>query len=351
VRVKLKGVNTAIVPLADGRKVTYYYAWRGGPRLKGEPGTPEFVASFNDAVAKRRAAPKGSMLSLLNDYQGSTDFTDLAKTTRRSYIPLIKRIEVAFGDLPLKALADRRVRGEFLAWRDRIASLSGRRQADYAWSVLARVISWGLNRGLVDANPCTNAGRLNRGNRREHIWSLEDEATFLTKAPKHLHLPLLMAVWTGQRQGDLLNATWHAYDGTHIRLKQSKTGARVTIPVGSPLKLALDAAKKERKGLFILVNSNGDKWTSDGFRCSWGKARVKAGITGVTFSDLRGTAVTRLALSGCTEAEIATLTGHSLKAVRSILEVHYLHRDPLLAEAAIRKLEQNLVQRMGQEND
>jgi len=49
--------------------------------------------------------------------------------------------------------------------------------------------------------------------------------------------------------------------------------------------------------------------------------------------------VTRLALAGCTEAEIATITGHSLRDVRSILDAHYLHRDPALAESAIQKLE------------
>jgi hypothetical protein len=42
---------------------------------------------------------------------------------------------------------------------------------------------------------------------------------------------------------------------------------------------------------------------------------------------------------GATEAEIATITGHTLPDVRSILDANYLHRDPALAEAAIRKLE------------
>ena len=37
------------------------------------------------------------------------------------------------------------------------------------------------------------------------------------------------------------------------------------------------------------------------------------GVSGVAFHDLRGTAVTRLALAGCTEAEIASITGPSLK--------------------------------------
>jgi hypothetical protein len=45
----------------------------------------------------------------------------------------------------------------------------------------------------------------------------------------------------------------------------------------------------------------------------------------VTFNDLQGTAVMRLALAECTEAEIATITGHSLRDVYSILDAHYLH--------------------------
>jgi hypothetical protein len=41
-------------------------------------------------------------------------------------------------------------------------------------------------------------------------------------------------LWTAQREGDLLALSWASYDGTHIRLKQSKTGARMIIPVGVP---------------------------------------------------------------------------------------------------------------------
>jgi integrase len=169
------------------------------------------------------------------------------------------------------------------------------------------------------------------------VWTADDEAAFLKSAPVHLHLPLVLALWTGQRLGDLLRLPWSAYDGTRIRLKQSKTGARVSIPVGAPLKAALDSAAK--RGPMILTSSEKRPWTSDGFRASWRKACAKAGIVGVTFNDLRGTAVTRLALAECTEAEIATITGHSLRDVRSILDAHYLHRDPALADRAIAKLE------------
>jgi integrase len=338
-RVRLKGLNSIRKKLADGSERTYWYAWKGGPPLRGELGSPEFIASYNEAVARKAAIPQGVILSILQGYQASEAFRGRRDSTRRSYIPLIKRIEKEFSDFPLKALADRRTRGVFMAWRDQIAEGSGRRQADYAWSVLARVLSWALDRGLIDANPCTHGGRLYGGSRRDKIWTHHDEAAFLKGAPLHLHLPLLLALWIGQRQGDLLRLPWSAYYGTHIRLRQSKTGARVLIPVGAPLKAALDKAAKDKRSTIILINSDGKPWTSDGFRASWRKACAAAGIEGLTFNDLRGSAVTRLALAGCTEAEIATITGHTLRDVRSILDANYLHRDPALAESAIRKLE------------
>jgi class 3 adenylate cyclase len=96
---------------------------------------------------------------------------------------------------------------------------------------------------------------------------------------------------------------------------------------------------KTRTSPVILLNSRDKPWTSDGFRTSWGRACAAAGIVGLTFHDLRGTAVTRLAVAGCTEAEIATITGHSLRDVHAILDANYLHRDPALAERAIRKPE------------
>lgn len=336
-RVRLKGINSYTAKLADGTTQTYWYAWKGGPRLQGAPGTPEFIASYNEAVAQKIKPPTGRLLSLLQAYQMSEDFRQLADRTRTDYTRMIRHeIEPEYSDFPLSGLTDRRTRGIFMEWRDRLA-LKSRRQADYAWTVLARVLSWSKDRGKITVNPCERGGRIYSGSRAENIWSIDQEAAFLKLAPAHLHLPLVLALWTGQRQGDLLRLPWSAYNGTQIRLRQSKTGARVVVPVGAPLKSALDAATK--RSTIILTTTDGKPWTAAGFRASWGKACTKAGVSGVTFNDLHGTAVTRLALAECTEAEIATITGHSLRDVRSILDAHYLHRDPALAESAIRKLE------------
>jgi integrase len=343
-RVDLKGIHSVHATLADGTKKIYWYAWRNGPKLRGEPGTPEFIASYNEAIARRLPMPEGKLQFMIDGYQQSGEFRTLRERTRSDYIKQIKIIEHEFRDFPLKALAARETRGEFMDWRDKLAVRSVR-QADYAWTVLARILSWAKNRGKISVNPCERGGRLYNGTRVDFVWSIEDEAAFLKDGPAHLHLPLLLALWTGQRQGDLLRLPWSSYDGTHIRLRQSKGGVRVIVPVGAPLKVALDEAAKSKQSTMIVVNSAGRPWTPDGFRASWGKACKKAGIEEVTFNDLRGTAVTRLALVGCSEAEIATITGHSLRDVRSILDAHHLHRDRALAESAIRKLEMGYAQR------
>lgn len=140
-RMRLKGINSITKRLADGTRRTYWYAWKGGPALRGEPGTPEFIASYNEACNRKITPPRGKLLTVLRQYQDSEDFTGLAKSTRRSYVALIKRIEQNFADFPLSALTDRRSRGIFKEWRDRIAAESGRRQADYAWTVLAHPVA------------------------------------------------------------------------------------------------------------------------------------------------------------------------------------------------------------------
>ncbi len=338
-RVRLKGINKVTKRLADGSLAIYYYAWKGGPRLQGTPGSPEFIATYNQAVEQLKQRGSDVLVSVLDAYESSADFRQLADRTRADYKKHLRSIAAEFGDFPLAALPDRRSRGRFLEWRDQLA-LASPRNADYRFAVFARALSWAHGRGLVLCNPLERPGRLYRAYRNDSVWTAADEKAFLEHAPEHLHLALHLALWTGQRQGDLLTITWNAYDGQYLKLKQRKTGRRIVIPVAAPLRAILDEAKSHRRdAVTILATEGGRTWTSSGFRSSWRKACAKAKIADLTFHDLRGTAVTRLAQADCTVAEIATITGHSLADVNGILDGHYLSRDLSLAESAIRKLE------------
>ncbi|MCT8331474.1 tyrosine-type recombinase/integrase [Acidimangrovimonas sediminis] len=128
-----------------------------------------------------------------------------------------------------------------------------------------------------------------------------------------------------------------------FRLRQRKTGRHITIPLGQPLKEFLSTAPHAADTILATTRASADgaprPWTSDGLRASWAKVVARAGIKGVTFHDLRGTSVTRLALAGWSVPEIASITGHALKETNNILDSHYLSRDSGLAAQAIRKRE------------
>jgi integrase len=314
----------------------HHYLREGGAKLTGKPGSPEFAASYDAAIAKLKTAPEGQFQSILSRYKASSDFTKLRASTRSNYEIYLRRIKDEFGDLPIAALADPAMRGDFLEWRDDMSSTP--RAADYAWTTLARVLSWAKNRSIIASNPCERGGRLYKGGKRAKIiWMEPDLRALAAVASLEVMAAVLLALWTGQRQGDLLAMPWSAYDGRSIKLVQSKTNKSVAIPVGDTLRRFLDGMK--RQGDTILVSSTGNPWTKDGFKSSFYRAVERAGIDDRHFHDLRGTAVTRLALSECSVPQIASITGHSLRDVEAILDAHYLGGRVELAEQAALKLE------------
>ena len=191
-RVVLKGVHKVRARLADGSIKTYYYAWRGGPQLFATPGTPEFIAQFNEAHAAERQPRRGTLMSAIAQFKASAEYDKLSEFSRRAYLSYLKLIENEFGDMPLSALSDRRVRGDFKTWRDGFAATP--RKADYAWSTLARVMSFAKDRGLIDTNPCESGGRLYSGSRVDNYWKDADVEALLGAAPSQIQLAVVLAL-------------------------------------------------------------------------------------------------------------------------------------------------------------
>ncbi len=342
-KLELKGLHKVRRRLAGGGERLHYYAWRGGPAIDAPFGTLEFAEEFRRLTSGREKPTHhaGTLTALLNDYQASPAFTDLAEATRSGYVRRLRKIEAEYGDLPEKALESPKIRGDFLGWRDRLAQTAGPREADYCFAVLARALSWAHDRRRILSNPCEKPGRLYRGSRLDSLWTDGEIDAFFTTAAEHVSLPFRIALQTGQREGDVLRLTWTAYDGAAIRLRQSKTGRHLTVPLTAELRQVLDAAKTRRTGLTICETTRGTRWTLDGYKTVFGRAKQAAGIKGRTFHDARGTAVVNLAVAGCSVPEICAITGHSLKDAEAILDRHYLSRDRRLAESAIAKLEQH----------
>jgi hypothetical protein len=58
------------------------------------------IASYNEAVARKVVPPRGTLLSVLQGYQASDDFTGLAPRSRSDYVGKIKLIEKSLATFP-----------------------------------------------------------------------------------------------------------------------------------------------------------------------------------------------------------------------------------------------------------
>ena len=95
------------------------------------------------------------------------------------------------------------MRGEFKAWRDAFAATP--RKADYAWTTLARLMSFAKDRGIIATNPCEKGGRLYAADRSNKVWGEPEIGAVLAVASEELKLALVLqiATFTGHSLKDV----------------------------------------------------------------------------------------------------------------------------------------------------
>jgi hypothetical protein len=121
-RMRLKGINSLTKRLADGTTETYWYAWKGGPRIDAEPGTPDFIRLYSEAIAARRKKGSETFSSLIDYFRDQSEYTCLGDKSKRAYDQYLALIEARFGTMPIGAIEDRRARGDFKAFRNTFTS-------------------------------------------------------------------------------------------------------------------------------------------------------------------------------------------------------------------------------------
>lgn len=319
--IKLKGIAKV---KAKGR--TYWYAWRGGPPLRGEPGSPEFVASYNEAVAEARAPDMSRFRSLVVRYKASKDYKGLAESTRAQWAPWLDRIEAHYGTLRI-AQFDRpqKIRKVIVQWRNGWEDTP--RTADYGMQVLSRVLSYGVNLGELAGNPCEGIAQLYSVDRSEIIWTDADIAEL--KAPaeprkgcsKEIAQAVDLAGHSGLRLGDLLRVSWSHVGADAIVLTTGKSSHRreAIIPLYDELRAVLAGIPK--RATTILTSSTGRPWTKNGFGTGFQRAKKRAGMDerDLHFHDLRGTAATRFYKAGLSVRVIAEIMGWEEEHVERII--------------------------------
>lgn len=130
VRVDIKGWFTTYKTLKSGERREYHYHRVTLRRLNGKPGSPEFIADYATAEKLIRDRLAGTFNGLVRIYTLSVEFEEkLSASTQSEYRRLLTAAESEFGNMPLAALDDPRVRKDFLDWREKVARASRRTTA------------------------------------------------------------------------------------------------------------------------------------------------------------------------------------------------------------------------------
>lgn len=313
---------------------TYYRFRRGGTthRLPGSPGTPDFHAAYAKLLIEPESPAgrytEGSVAHTIDLFQKSAEFHALAPGTQRDYCRYLNRLDNAVGHRPLGDISN----GFLHAIRDKMKNTPS--AANHMIAVVSTLFRFALARHIVRADPTSGIGRLKGGDPYER-WSVEDLEAMRACASPTMRLAMELGLYTGQRLSDVIALRWSDYDGQRIRLRQQKTGARLSIPVHPDLMALLNAAPRNAET--ILTSKSGLPFHPRVFSRDFRDARISAGLPEtLSFHGLRHTAAAVLAELGAGGPEIQAITGHkSLKLVE-----HYIRQasQELQADRAISRL-------------
>ncbi len=316
------------------------------------------AAVANDQAGGRQPRPRQgvrratrSCEALADQWLKSADFSKLGPRTRRDYVRKLAVFLAEFGDAPVAAVT----KPQLVGWWQEMYSGRGHHMATGTLAVASSMLSYAELIGWRDegTNPALKMRRP-RPDARLVLW-LPAEIDALLAAADTLQVPsigdaIIIGLHTGQRQGDVLAMPPRLFEEGRIKLRQFKRGALIDAPLTNACATRVEGVRARWRASGIatretIVARDGDgaPYLADHFRAEFARVRTKAAetmpdVAGKRFQDLRDTAVTRLALAGCTMPEIGAITGHAQPTIAAVMR-HYLVQSPAMADAAISKLE------------
>ena len=310
--------------------------WRNYRKLSGEPSAAERPGTFTALIAAYKAGP---------------DWALLADSTRTDWTRYLAVVELAWGDEPVVGVTPKNI----LELRDAYADVppadselatkpiedykARHASANNLLRALSAMFAWSIPRDWRTDNPCDHVPKL-KGGESYAPWPMRGIEHFRKHARPVLWWVAAHALYTGQRQGDVLAMMRSHVHGGEVRVIQEKTRKELWIPLHRDLRAVQE--QMPRVSTHLLTSSAGTPWTQDGFRASWqlemGR-RIFAPLKRhrLVFHGLRKSAVVMLLEAGCTTAQVQAITGQSLDMVE-----HYAEQvnQRKLARAAILKWEQ-----------
>jgi integrase len=324
---------------ARGRR--FYYFRRPGSqrvRLPGIPGSEEFMAAYQAALAHARPVEiglsktkPGTINDLIVRYYESAEFTlVLSPATQKYRRNIIEHFRDPRGDRPVKLLE----RHHLVAILDRIKKPHARK----AWFKAIRgLMKYAVHIGMIAVDPTHDIQLPKLPKSDGHrTWGEEEIEAFRAKhlLGSRARLALELLLNTCQRRQDVVRMGRQHIRNGQIEVKQRKTGVELTLPVLPELAEAIATTPSQH--LTFVVTANGKPFSDAGFGNWFRECCDEAGLQGFSSHGLRKASCRRLAEAGCSAHEIAAWSGH--KTLGEIARYTKAADQKRLAQSAVIKL-------------
>lgn len=316
-------------------KIVWYVRRKNGPRIRvrGEYGSPEFMAAYIEALNKQPARkkepldPAGTLSWLITRYRDSLAWNKLAEGTRRYRVSILNNVIEKAGDIPLERIT-----------RQKIAeACDARAKTPFAaqnfLKTMRGLFGWAAGAGIIASDPTAGLRAQVPRTSGFHSWTMEEIAKFEARWPigTRERLAFALLLYTGLRRADVARlGRQHIRDGV-ISLRTSKTGEAVEIPVVPELQAIIDATPVP--GLALVGTESGGHYTPTAFGNWFADACREAGAQGRAHGLRKAGAAIR-AENGATEAELRSLYGWSDKSREPGRYTRAANRGKLAREAA-----------------
>jgi integrase len=298
------------------------------------PGSPEFLAEFQQAKQDTKAPLSGTLRASIYAYRKSSAFAKLNPKGRGETVRRLDQIGLRFGSAPLAVFADARIRAKIIDWQEQWRDRP--RAADLLAGTLAQVLAREVNRGALPVNHALKLPKLYQPiSRAKIIWEADELEALCAAANPAAARAFRLAAVTGLRRADLTRITWDADKGTHLEWVSAKRKREVLIPISQQARAVLNSFPKS--AVTIVTNSKGQPYTAEGLGSAFQMARKRSKTT-KRFHDLRGTAATHFAAS-LDDRTLAEIMGWSIEETSAIRR-RYVDRNKIIS-ASIARLNRN----------
>lgn len=279
-------------------------------RIKGEYGSPEFMAAYHAAVAgvelpsapdKRRAAA-GTLKWLVDQWHASADWAQSSPATRKQRENILLHVLEKSGNVPFTAINKRHI----MEARDRRAKTPF--AANNFLKTMRALFRWAVEREYLEHDPTQAVKRLHAKTEGFKPWTMDDVERFRKRWPLGTRERLAMEIMlnTGLRRSDAARlGRQHIKNGV-IEMKTDKTNTEVFIPVHPDLQAAIDAGPVG--DLTFVVTAFGAPMTKEGFG-NWFRGACNEAKVAASAHGLRKLLATQVADGGGSEKELQAFFG------------------------------------------